>query len=80
MPGNRNGRHRIRALLATGAAVTPLTTTIQGVATHPEDHVVLAAAGSGKVDFLQDVLKALAERQRQSIQRSAWVERQCPLF
>lgn len=34
------------------AIVTPITTTIQGVATHPEDDLTLATAVSAKADYL----------------------------
>lgn len=34
------------------AEITNLTTTVTGIATHPEDDLVLSAAVSGKADFL----------------------------
>lgn len=39
-------------LLRTKAELTAITVTIAGVATHPEDDLVLAAAVSAKVDYL----------------------------
>ncbi len=40
------------ALFRSDALVTPLTTVVHGVATHPEDDFVLATAVSGHADFL----------------------------
>jgi uncharacterized protein len=40
------------ALLRAEAVVTPLTVTVTGVATHPEDDLVLAAAVSADADYL----------------------------
>ncbi|MGD9892929.1 MAG: putative toxin-antitoxin system toxin component, PIN family [Dehalococcoidia bacterium] len=40
------------ALLRREAVVTPLTETVTGVATHPEDDLVLAAAVSAHSDYL----------------------------
>jgi putative PIN family toxin of toxin-antitoxin system len=42
----------ILALLRTNATVTELTTQVRGVATHPEDDVVLATALSGQAAIL----------------------------
>jgi putative PIN family toxin of toxin-antitoxin system len=42
----------VERLLRRWAIVTPLTVTVQGVATHPEDDVVLATAVSGKAEYL----------------------------
>lgn len=39
-------------LLRNDAIVTPLTTKVRGVATHPEDDIVLAIAESGKVSYI----------------------------
>ena len=39
-------------LLLSEAILTLITTTIQGVATHPEDDLVLATAESGKASFV----------------------------
>jgi uncharacterized protein len=39
-------------LLRTDAIVVPLTVQVQGVATHPEDDLVLATAVSGQADYL----------------------------
>jgi uncharacterized protein len=40
------------ALLRREATITPITTTVEGVATHPEDDLVLATAVSGKCEYL----------------------------
>lgn len=40
------------ALLREEAAITPIAVNVQGVATHPEDDVVLATAVSARVDYL----------------------------
>jgi putative PIN family toxin of toxin-antitoxin system len=40
------------ALLRSEAIITPIRASVQGVATHPEDDVVLATAVSGKADYL----------------------------
>ncbi len=40
------------ALLRHEAHITPITTAVHGVATHPEDDMVLATAVSGKADYL----------------------------
>ena len=39
-------------LLHDKAFVTPITVHIQGIATHPEDDVILATAVSAKADYL----------------------------
>ncbi len=39
-------------LLKNEATVAPITIKVKGVATHPEDDLVMAAAVSGKVDYL----------------------------
>jgi len=39
-------------LLRTEAGIAPLTHAVSGVATHPEDDLVLAAAVSAEVDYL----------------------------
>jgi putative PIN family toxin of toxin-antitoxin system len=43
---------RAAALLREEATVTPITTTVAGVATHPEDDFILATAVSGKAAYL----------------------------
>jgi len=40
------------ALLANDTTIVPLTVTVQGVASHPEDDLVLATALSGNADYL----------------------------
>ncbi len=40
------------ALLHHEARITPITVTVHGIATHPEDDVVLATAVSGKANYL----------------------------
>jgi len=40
------------ALLRQRARIIPITVTVQGVATHPEDDLVLATALRGNVDYL----------------------------
>jgi uncharacterized protein len=40
------------AFLRSNALLTPLTMTVNGVATHPEDDLVLSTALSGKADYL----------------------------
>jgi putative PIN family toxin of toxin-antitoxin system len=40
------------ALLQERATSTPLTVQVSGVATHPEDDLVLAAAASARADYL----------------------------
>ncbi len=39
-------------LLQSKATIIPITIKVKGVATHPEDDLVIAAAVSGKVDYL----------------------------
>jgi putative PIN family toxin of toxin-antitoxin system len=39
-------------LLRTDGLLTPITATVQGVATHPEDDLILAAAVSASADYL----------------------------
>jgi putative PIN family toxin of toxin-antitoxin system len=36
----------------TDATIVPITVAVEGVATHPEDDVILATALSGRVDYL----------------------------
>lgn len=51
----RLGQERISAnleLLRRRATLTPITTVVRGVATHPGDDVVLAAAVSAGADYL----------------------------
>ena len=43
---------RVIALLREEATVTPITTTVSGVATHPEDDFILATASSGKAGYV----------------------------
>jgi putative PIN family toxin of toxin-antitoxin system len=43
---------RAIALLLREAIVTPLTTEVTGIATHPEDDLILATAISGKATYL----------------------------
>jgi len=43
---------RAIALLRAEATVTPLTAAITGVATHPEDDLILATSVSGKAAYL----------------------------
>jgi putative PIN family toxin of toxin-antitoxin system len=44
--------NRAIRLLRKKTTITPLTTTVHGVATHPEDDVILATAVSAKADYL----------------------------
>lgn len=39
-------------LLQNKATIIPITVKVKGIATHPEDDLVIAAAVSGKVDYL----------------------------
>jgi putative PIN family toxin of toxin-antitoxin system len=39
-------------LLRRKTTITPLTTKVHGVATHPEDDMILASAVSAKADYL----------------------------
>ena len=43
---------RFRRLLRRRATATPITVQVSGVATHPEDDLVLAAALSAQADYL----------------------------
>ena len=43
---------RSRRLLRTRAEIVPLTAEVHGVATHPEDDVVLATAVSAEAEYL----------------------------
>jgi uncharacterized protein len=43
---------RAMRLLRRKTTSTPITTTVHGVATHPEDDVILATAVSAKADYL----------------------------
>ena len=38
--------------ISTGESDVPITTTVQGVATHPEDHLVIGTAISGQAEYL----------------------------
>lgn len=40
------------SLLRSESTITPITTQVQGIATHPEDDLILATAVSAKVDYL----------------------------
>lgn len=40
------------ALITEDATVTPITTEVHGVATHPEDDLILATAISAQADYL----------------------------
>jgi putative PIN family toxin of toxin-antitoxin system len=44
--------NRAMRLLRSEATITPLTIQVQGIATHPEDDVILATAVSAKADYL----------------------------
>ena len=39
-------------MVRSTASITPLTVQVKGIATHPEDDLLLATALSGKVDYL----------------------------
>jgi predicted nucleic acid-binding protein len=43
---------RLRAFLESDLAYTPITVHVSGVATHPEDDLVLATAVSAEADYL----------------------------
>lgn len=43
---------RLRRFLESDAALVPITTTVQGVASHPEDDLILATAVSAQGDYL----------------------------
>ena len=45
-------RQDFLALLRRRAVITPLTVTVAGIATHPEDDIVLATALSGNAQFV----------------------------
>jgi uncharacterized protein len=51
-------------LMQQDAEVTPITATVEGVATHPEDDIVLATAVSARVDYL-----ATGDKQLQALGR-----------
>jgi putative PIN family toxin of toxin-antitoxin system len=44
--------NRAMRLLRRGTTSTPITTKVQGVATHPEDDLILATAVSANADYL----------------------------
>lgn len=44
--------HQLRTLLEEETAVTPLTIPVHGVATHPEDDLILATALSAQAGYL----------------------------
>src|SRR5947199_10734 len=43
---------RVRELLERETVISPISTQVQGVATHPEDDLILATAVSAQVDYL----------------------------
>jgi predicted nucleic acid-binding protein len=43
---------RLRAFLESDLVAVALTAVVQGVATHPEDDVILATAASARADYL----------------------------
>jgi predicted nucleic acid-binding protein len=43
---------QVLALLRAEARVVPLSSVVRGVATHPEDDLILATATSGAADYL----------------------------
>lgn len=43
---------RLRRFLQSGLVATPITVQVQGVATHPEDDLILATAVSARADYL----------------------------
>jgi uncharacterized protein len=43
---------RFMMLLQRRATVSPITVSVQGIATHPEDDLILATAVSGKANYL----------------------------
>jgi uncharacterized protein len=43
---------RFQKLLQKRATVSPITVSVHGIATHPEDDVILATAVSAKADYL----------------------------
>ena len=50
------------ALLVEECTIISVTATVQGVATHPEDDLIIAAAISGKVDYLVTGDNALSNK------------------
>lgn len=50
---------RIVAVLRQDAALTPLTVAVSGVASHPEDDLILATGVNGMADYLATRDKAL---------------------
>jgi uncharacterized protein len=55
-------REQAVILLETEAILTPLTAQVSGVATHPEDDLILATAVSAQVDYLVTGDRRLRER------------------
>jgi uncharacterized protein len=43
---------RVRQFLESDAVLVPITVNVQGVASHPEDDVILATAVSARADYL----------------------------
>lgn len=43
---------RVHRFLESDAVLVPITATVQGVATHPEDDLILATAVSAQADYL----------------------------
>jgi putative PIN family toxin of toxin-antitoxin system len=43
---------RLRAFLQSDLVYTPITVDVRGVASHPEDDLILATAASAKADYL----------------------------
>ena len=43
---------RVRQFLESDAVLVPITVTVQGVASHPEDDLILATAVSAHADYL----------------------------
>lgn len=60
-------------LLQNEAILTPITTTVHGVATHPEDDLVLATAVSAKADFFVTGDKPLLQKVGKSYQKVSLV-------
>ena len=44
--------HRVHQFLESDAVLTPITVTVRGVASHPEDDLILATAVSAQADYL----------------------------
>lgn len=68
---SRFGEERIRAylsLLRSTARVVPITVEVHGVATHPEDDLILATALSAQADYL-----VTGDRQLQNLESSQGV-------